>query len=332
MTSSDERQPKPRRSLWWLVLLVLLLFGLYSAGWFWLAERVRNEADNAVLALNTKGIQAACANMQVSGYPLRFNVSCDSMAYEDDAHSVAASAGKLNAVAGLPRPWLSTAEIGGPLRMTAPGMAPLWIDWDRLNAEASLSWPLPRGVTLDAEGLSGQTDPADDSDPVQLFSVGNATAELRPQGQDLDYAGRFSDLEIDPQAIGGRTVPPLNGSGAATLKNGVVLLAAVPKTLRGQAAQIANLELSSGEARVSVSGPVSVGADGLIDADLTIALQNPKAVAEVLAGAIPEKADQIRQGFAALALLGNKPTMPLRIVKGKASLGFIRLGDIKPVD
>jgi len=51
----------------------------------------------------------------------------------------------------------------------------------------------------------------------------------------------------------------------------------------------------------------------------------------VLAGAIPEKADQIRQGFAAVALLGSQPAIPLKIVKGKASLGFIRLADIAPV-
>ena len=41
---------------------------------------------------------------------------------------------------------------------------------------------------------------------------------------------------------------------------------------------------------------------------------------------------QIEQGFAGLALLGNEPSMPLKVVKGKASLGFIPLGKIKPLD
>ncbi len=206
MTSSNERQPKSRRGLWWLGLVALLVFALYSAGWFWLAHRIRSEADGAVLALNARGIQAGCANMLVSGYPLRLNVTCDNVAYEDDARNVAAAAGSLNAVASLPFPWLPTAEIRGPLRTSTPGMAPLWIDWDRLDAAAQLSWPLPRKVSLAAEGLSAQTDPADDSDPVQLLSIGNATAELRPNGPDLHYSGRFSDLEVDASAIGGRVL------------------------------------------------------------------------------------------------------------------------------
>ncbi|TGS90966.1 DUF2125 domain-containing protein, partial [Mesorhizobium sp. M8A.F.Ca.ET.213.01.1.1] len=87
-----------------------------------------------------------------------------------------------------------------------------------------------------------------------------------------------------------------------------------------------------GEARITVSGPLSVDAEGLIDAELTIKLRDPKAVAAILGGAIPERKSEIEQGFAGLAILGNEPSMPLRIVKGKASLGFIPLGKIKAVD
>jgi len=54
-------------------------------------------------------------------------------------------------------------------------------------------------------------------------------------------------------------------------------------------------------------------------------------VATILGGAIPEQKNAIEQGFAALAMLGSEPSMPLKVVKGKASLGFIPLGKIKPV-
>jgi hypothetical protein len=211
-------------------------------------------------------------------------------------------------------------------------MAPLWIDWDNLRANVKLSWPLPRSVSLEAEGLSAQTDPADGTDPVELFSAGTATGQLRPNDQDIDYAGSFTNLEIEPDAIDGRVLPPLDGSGDVTLKNGVALIKTQTKSLRGQAVDIGKLDLSSGTARITVSGPVSVDADGLIDADLMIKLSDPKAVAAILGKAIPEQKSQIKTGFAGLALLGNEPSMPLKIVKGKASLGFIPLGRIKPVD
>ncbi|MBZ9811909.1 MULTISPECIES: DUF2125 domain-containing protein [unclassified Mesorhizobium] len=332
MTSTDERQPKHRRRLFWLAACVIALFAIYSGGWFYLADRVRSEADKAVATLNKNGIEAGCANLQVSGYPLSFAVSCDNLAYEDDAKNVAASAGSFNAVAQIIQPLSPVADLRGPLRTSVPGMVPLWIDWDDLKANVKLSWPLPRRISLTAEGLSGQTDPADDTDPVQLFSAGKAAGQLQPNGRDIDYTGSFGDLEIDPDAIGGRVLPPLDASGEATLKNGLALIGTQLKSLRGQAVEIRRLDLSSGTAHVAVSGPLSVDAEGLVDADLMIRLKDPKAVAAILGAAIPEQKNQIEQGFAALALLGNEPSMPLKVVKGKASLGFIPLGKIKPVD
>lgn len=331
MTSSDERQPKSRRGLFWLVAFVVVLFALYSAGWFYLADRVRAEADKAVATLNKSGIEAGCANLQVSGYPLSFTVSCDNLAYEDDARNIAASAGSFNAVAQIIQPLSPVADLRGPLRTSVPGMVPLWIDWDNLQAKVNLSWPLPRRIALQAEGLSGQTDPTDDTDPVELFSAGRAAGQLQPNGQDVDYAGSFTDLEIDADAIGGRVLPALDASGDATLKNGVALIGTQVKSLRGQSLEIRNLDLSSGTARVTVSGPLSVDTEGLVDADLMIRIKDPKAVASILAGAIPEQKDAIEQGFAALAMLGKEPSMPLKVIKGKASLGFIPLGKIKPV-
>ncbi|MBZ9984037.1 MULTISPECIES: DUF2125 domain-containing protein [unclassified Mesorhizobium] len=332
MTSTDERQPKHRRRLFWLAAFVIALFAIYSGGWFYLADRVRSEADKAIATLNKSGIEAGCANLQVSGYPLSFAVSCDNLAYEDDAKNLAASAGSFNAVAQIIQPLSPVADLRGPLRTSVPGMVPLWIDWDDLKANVKLSWPLPRRISLTAEGLSGQTDPADDTDPVQLFSAGKAAGQLQPNGRDIDYIGSFGDLEIDPDAIGGRVLPPLDASGKATLKNGLALIGTQLKSLRGQAVEIRRLDLSSGTAHVTVSGPLSVDAEGLVDADLMIRLKDPKAVAAILGAAIPEQKNQIEQGFAALALLGNEPSMPLKVVKGKASLGFIPLGKIKPVD
>ncbi|RVA20866.1 DUF2125 domain-containing protein, partial [Mesorhizobium sp. M7D.F.Ca.US.004.03.1.1] len=208
MTSSDERQPSNNgRRLFWLAAFIVVLFAIYSGGWFYLADRVRTEADKAVATLNKTGVEAGCANLQVSGYPLSFSVSCDNLAYEDDAKNIAASAGSFNAAAQIIQPLSPVANLRGPLRTSVPDMVPLWIDWDNLQANVKLWWPLPQRISLEAEGLSGQTDPADDTDPMQLFSAGKASGQLQPNGGDIDYIGSFGDLEIDPDAIGGRGLP-----------------------------------------------------------------------------------------------------------------------------
>ncbi|TIW91648.1 MAG: DUF2125 domain-containing protein, partial [Mesorhizobium sp.] len=130
MTSSDERQPSSRRRLFWLAAFIVVLFAIYSGGWFYLADRVRSEADKAVATLNKNGVEAGCANLQVSGYPLSFTVSCDNLAYEDDARNIAASAGSFSAVAQIIQPLSPVANLRGPLRTSVPDMMPLWIDWD----------------------------------------------------------------------------------------------------------------------------------------------------------------------------------------------------------
>ncbi|MHA6642567.1 DUF2125 domain-containing protein [Mesorhizobium sp. A623] len=331
MPLNDQKKPKKRRFLW-LALIVIVLFGAYSAGWFYYADRVRGEVGSVIAAVNAAGANADCANLIVSGYPLRFVVSCDNMAYEDDTRKIAASTGRIDAVAQLFRPLSPAADIVGPLRTSAPGMTPLWLDWDKMRVVANLSLSATPGVSLQGEGVSGQTDPQDDTDPVQLFSAAKAEAKLRPSGPDVNAGFSFNDLQVDAEAIDGRVLPPLDATGFATVKNGVALLASQSRSLRGQAIDIVQLDLSSGTAGISVSGPISVDADGLIDASLMIKLQDPNATATILATAIPEQQRKIQQGFAALSLLGNEPAMPLKIVKGKASLGFIPLGQIKPVE
>jgi len=330
MTSRHQAQPRKRRSLLWLFLFLAVLFGLYSAGWFYAADRIRDESRQAIADLSRKGIRSDCARLRVEGYPLRLAVLCNGIAYQDDAKGIAATTGALEASTSIFRPLVADVNLRGPVRTLAPGLAPLWLDWDSLDVSTKLFWPLPRQVTLTANGVSGQTDPEDD-EPTQLFNLSDIALDFWPEGEDILYRGSFAELDITADALQGRNVPSLDGFGEARLKNGVAIVQSKPKSLRGQALDITNLELSSGEARISVSGPVSVDDAGLVDADLMIRLTNPQAVAEVLATAVPEEAKKIRQGFSALAMMGKQPAMPLKIVKGNAMMGFIPLGAIKPL-
>ncbi|BCH29623.1 hypothetical protein MesoLjLc_15530 [Mesorhizobium sp. L-8-10] len=314
----------------WLAVFVVVLFGGYSAGWFYMADRLEAEAARAVADLNKDGVTAECANLNVRGFPFRIGLYCDSLGYEDGGRSLFAAAGSLRSAAQVYQPSKAVAELDGPLRVSAPGIAPLWLDWDSLRASVRIATPLPERVSVATDGLSGMTDP-EEGDPVSLFSAGKAEMHLRPNGTDVDWAGNFTELEIDPGIAGGRTLPMLNGSGDVTLKDGVALIRSGARGLRGRSAEIRNLDLSSGEGGVSVSGPISVAADGLIDASLTIRLRNPPAVSALLVGAFPEARSQIESAMAGLALLGREPSLPLRIVRGKATLGFIPLGDLPPV-
>jgi hypothetical protein len=328
MTSSQASRPKKSRKFLWLTLFVFLLFGGYSAGWFYVADRVKAEVAVRLAGLNRGDVSVECANPQVGGFPFRIGVSCDRVGYADGSRQLQASAGGFRSLAQIYQPTRALAELDGPLRASAPGLAPLRLDWEKLRASVRIARPLPERVSVDAEGLKGETDEA----PARpLFVAARAEAHLRPNGADIDWAGSFAGLVVDPGAVGGRTLPVMDGSGEATVRNGVALVRGRPKSLRGQSVEIASFDLKSGDAEMALSGPVSVADDGLVDADLTVTIRNPTDVAEVLATAFPEQQGPIRQGFAGLALLGNETSMPLKIVRGKATLAFIKLGDIPPL-
>ncbi|HHZ09734.1 MAG TPA: DUF2125 domain-containing protein [Rhizobiales bacterium] len=330
MTSSEARRPKGNRKFLWLTVFIVLLFGGYSAGWFYVADRVKAEVATAVARMNRGDIRLECDNPQVGGFPFRIGVSCDHVGYEDGSRQLRASASGFRSLAQVYQPTRALAELDGPLYLTAPGVGSIRLDWERLRASVRVATPLPERVSVEAEGLKGTSD-APGSAAVALFAADRTEGHLRPNGADIDWAGSFAGLTIDPGVVDGRILPAMNGSGEATLKNGVALVRSRPKSLRGQAVDIAELNLASGDAAVSIRGPVSVAEDGLIDADLVVTIRDPMAVADILANAFPERKGPIRQGFMGLSLLGNEPSMPLKIVRGRATLGFIPLGEIRPL-
>lgn len=336
MSSSEAHRPRSSRRFLWLTLFIVLLFGGYSVGWYWVAGKATVAVDETLARLNGDGRTTVCENRTIGGFPFRLGLTCDSVAYQDDVNHITATAAGLRTAAQIYQPLKTIAELDGPLRIEAPGITPLFLEWDSLRASARLANPVPTLVSVEATGLSGISDPDGETDPVNFFSAEQAEAHLRPNGPDLDWAGSFKQLEIDPGAVADRTLPIFDGEGDATIRNGVALVQSRPKSLRGQSVEIKTLALSSGEAKMVLSGPVAVDANGLVDASLRLAMENPAAVSAVFQTAVPERANEIGQAFAALGMLGDNPAVPIKIEKSRIKLdlvfGSITLGQLPLVE
>lgn len=331
MTSSQEPKPNYSRRFLWLGLFIVLLFGGYSAGWFWFAGKAENEVREAIAGLSRDGVSIECASPTIRGFPFRIGLFCDRLDYEDSARRISASAGSLRTAAQIYQPMRTVIELDGPLRVTAPDLPQLQFNWDLLHASARLANPLPERISVETRKLTGQAA-FSDGPPTPLFTAEETQTHLRPNGTNLDLAGTFTGLLVDPQAIDGRILPKLDGSADTTLNNGVALVTSAQPVLRGQSGMIRSMTLTSGgSAGVALSGPWSINADGLVDADLKVIIQNPRDLSRILSDVIPEQRQQIGSVFSGLALLGDAPALPLRIVKGRATLGFIPLGMIPAV-
>lgn len=331
MSAGQERKPGYRRRLTWLAIVIALLVGGYSAIWFYVAGRLEAMVAQAVAEFNRDGGRSAdCANTAARGFPLGMGLSCDSVRFEDVSQRLAAAAAAFHIGVEFYDPFNVVAELDSPARVSVPGGVPFAFNWGGLHASAKLAMDFPEHVSADVKSLTAEANPG--VSPVSLLSVGSAEAHMRKSGADLDFAAGFTDADIDPKLLNGGDLPPLKGAADLTIKDGVNLVRFGDGSLRGHSGTIRTLSVSSGEtAGLALAGPFSVADDGVVDADFTVTIRDPKALSAMLATAFPSAADQIRSSFAGLAMLGDNPTLPLRISKGRATLGFIPLGNLPPL-
>ncbi len=327
MASNAQRKPNYSRRIFWLTIFVVLLFSGYSAGWFYVANLVEDRATTAIAGLNRDGVTAACDNPTARGFPFRIGLFCDRVAFADAGQGIGLAAGGFRSIGQIYDPFRVIAELDGPANIALPQEAPLTIDWANLRASARLTRSLPERVSLEGKAMTVALGSA-----APLASVADLQVHLRPNGQDLDLATSFDGLAVDARLVEGRKLPVISGQSDLSIKNGIALLGASQESVRGLSGTIRSASLSSGAATgMTVSGSFSVDGDGLVDAELTLTVRDPKALSALLAEAFPEAREQIVSGFSGLAALGPEPTLPLRVAKGKATVGFIPLGAIPPL-
>lgn len=319
-------RPNYRRRIVWLGVVIIVLIAGYTAAWFWAAGRLEWMAGEAVARLDRDAHDAECEGLHAEGYPFRIGLFCSRVAFRDAARGASLEAGAFRSAAQVYNPFLVVGEVDGPAKLNAPDLPPLDLAWDVLKASIRLDRPLPDRVSVEARALKAAGPDG------QLFAAADMQGHMRPNEGDLDLAASMRGLTLAPTLMQGRTLPALNGSADATLSDGVAWALGGGKSMRGRAGIVRELKLGTGaSASLTLSGPFSVNEDGLLSADWTLALTGAPEMAEVLATVFPERADAIRSAFSGLALLGDKPSIPLRIDEGEIKLAFVTLGEVPPL-
>ncbi|WP_457939119.1 DUF2125 domain-containing protein [Mesorhizobium sp. 10J20-29] len=327
MAVTDEKQTNYGRRIFWLGVFVIVLCAGYTAGWYYLAGAFEKSARQTIAKMNSNGVSADCENPVARGFPFRLGLYCDRVSFSDPAEAVGFTAGEFRSAGQIYDPFRFVAELDGPAMVDTPGSGALNLDWDIMRASVRWAEPLPERVSLEGGNVAASLVTG-----KQLGTVGDFQAHLRPNGQDLDIATSFDNLIVDPSRVDGRTLPPLSGQTDLTIDNGVGLVGTGIQNLRGQSGTIREASLFSGpKTGLTISGPFSIGEDGLIDADLKITVRNPNGLSTVLAAAFPENSDEIIAGVSALSFMGNAPSLPLTIKKGRANISFVKLGNIPPL-
>lgn len=331
MTSSTDRRPNYARRFFWLLAGIVVVVAGYTAAWHYAADYIVVRVKTVIASANTNGRRANCENAEVRGYPFRLGVFCQSVLFEDARAGLGVRARAFRSAAQVYAPTHIVAELDGPATIQAPGINAIDIGWSSLQASVRIATPLPERLSMEGRDLKFAFDEPGEVSPP-LGRAKSAQFHARPNGGDLDVAVRFGELELERIVTGGALLPPLSGLVDISVRDGVRLMGSDVDTVRGRSGTIRDATVSvDNDTGATIRGPVSVDEAGLVDAELEITLRNPRALARVLGDLMPESRQQIELGLSALGSGGDAATLPLRIVKGDVSLGFLSLGSIPPL-
>jgi hypothetical protein len=314
----------------WLAVAIVAVIALYTGGWLYAADRLVSEANGALARLSSGGDRATCEDMEARGYPFRIGLFCSSVFFERRIEGVSFDGEAFRSVAQIYAPLRVLAELDSPARVNVPGLLPLHLEWKTLRASSRLARPLPDRLSLVAAGFKADVD-TPGAGTTGLFNADELQLHLRPTGADLDIGVRFAAAAAGPY-LTELSFPPVSGVGDIKLADGVLRIEKRDFALLGTSLEIRQLEISiEGGGTLAVSGPLEIGDDGLIDADLQIRASDAKALLAILADSFPEIRTEMLTLGAGLAALGPGQVLPLRIRDGVVTLAFIELGRIPPV-
>lgn len=315
MTSSERRKPNYSRRFGWLTTFIVLLFGGYSAGWFYVADLLETRAGEAIRNFSANGREAECTELTAAGFPFRIGLWCDSVRYADRRFAIAAES--FRSAAQVYDPFHVVAELDSPATLDLPVVGPVEAAWENLRASVKADLDFPERASFEMRGLKAAMDRNQ-----AAVEVKTGEAHMRRNGEDLDMALSFTGA-LATGVGAAADLPPLDGALDLTLEDGVKIALEGGGSPRGWSGTIRTLQLSTGEdTGVSLSGPIAVDEQGLVNANLMLGIRNPAAVSAMLQAVFPQAGD-----LSSLAALGDTQ-LPLTIVNGKASLSFIPLGVI----
>ncbi len=335
MAHSGMNAPKARkRPIALLVILVVLIAG-YTAGWFYIANRLEARARADMAKLAAQGVGVKCEDLRMGGYPLRVNVICDSISWQRPSEGMSFRAGRFTSGSPVYAPRSLSNDLTGPAFIEFPGLEPLEVNWSRFTSNTRLARPFPTEIELAARevtvGLRTETTKTEPLSTLEQMDFRMSEAE---DGA-LKINGRFAGLKLAKAAIGNTASPEIDGVADIDVSDAATLLARSDtpfhQRLRGHSGTVnqAFLSMPNG-AMVSVAGPFSVDADGLIEADVKLTLVNPQSLAQAGQTAFPEQGGNIATVLFALSAMpkdeNGNPVMEIAVRKGKVSAGFIPLG------
>jgi hypothetical protein len=340
---SDTSVPARRRGrgLRWLIVIAVAIPLLWVGYWFASRQIVLMAFGNAAESLGAGGRDLACANRALSGFPLRLDLDCGNLVFNDREAGTAVTAPRITATAPLYRPGRVDASIASPLTIDAPphGLS-LVASWESAVATADAGFGGLNAATITLDQIEVVPGAGENSTPFALVSADHATVTAWP-GSDGDFRFTLDANGIVIHQESGDGLPPVTAAAELiALGLGGSLGTNPGRTLAnwladGGEVQVDRLALTMGDATAGATGRLRASAEGVLSGELNVrivGLDQIPALAERLGLGSKDRLTRIVGMASAITrAVPDDPRardVPVTIRNGVARVGLIPLGTI----
>ena len=329
---------KPRHKLLMLIASIFIIPAIVTIIWYWLADNLQTTVQDQISKFSASGRTITCNNLDTRGFPFRMGIHCSHTAFDDNRTRTGITAGALRTAAQIYRPGHIVAELDGPFQLTSKSLQ-VDANWQNLQSSAMFELNgLGRG-SIKATNLNAKIiEPQD----LQIGSIlaDNFEMHTRQNEEDLDFAISANNLSLI-DASG----KPLETDIQFDLVSKALGLSELLEfggkrdalNLRGKTVELQRLNVTmDDQGQLTLSGPMSFSADGLLTGVFDIDVQNPgvvlnKVFAHMEGGQIDP--NLIKPTLSALSTgdSANNLKLKLNIKDGVAFIGPFPIGTIPPI-
>ena len=328
------------------LVLLLVLFGFYSAAWFFVADRMTQEISHWAEETRPRSLDASWSGLRVGGYPLAFRVEASEVRLRDLMRGRELEL-RAPIVSARARPWnFAVWEIEAPAGLTAfagPASSPrarltadaaeggvVLGDGRKINVKLDLEKPtLDAGEPVAAREATiavsiPEDPPQTHTEPALSLAV--EASELRLPQVPPALPGRIDELAFDIKVMGPvPDLPPREAAAAWRDAGGTI--------------ELDKLAVRWGELGISGSGTLALDREMQPEGAFSGALQGSDKLMAVLRDAGLLGMGDMVVARLALSLLSKpgpdgKPQIAasFRVQDGELFLGPARLGRIPRIE
>jgi len=313
---------------------LVLVIGLYTAGWFYFASQAKSWLQGAMQAQGDRPFAVDCQDLEIRGYPFRIGAFCSAVKIDAVKAGLSASIGQVRSAAQIYNPGHAVFEIDGPADIRSSFGFMANATWTNLRSS------IVGGFSgLERSSVEGDNIHADLGDPLLPNAISadfqHGEWHVRQNGDNIDLATESVGLVVQTTILP-VSLPAADVDTDVTLiGQGDVLKGKKSLSLRSSSGKLNQARIDFKEkGAIVLSGPFQFDEAGLLSGTFELKLSKIDELQKVLSASFPATAETINQVAGVLTGLSagtGTATIKVSVRKGVVSVAFFELGRIPAI-